>query len=92
MDDTRNILAGELKAAIVAAMEKDPTIQRCLERGRKQGYQMHLMAVEIGFAERLKDEELAMVRASKAQDFSNNDKRFMKSLRIAAYDSESEIE
>jgi hypothetical protein len=103
MDDVVNRLARELSDAIAAAVAEDPRIEACRERARAAGYEMKLsLEAVIGFVNRTAPGALAKVGASpqRAQrvarsnfEISANDKRFLRSLRIAADETqEKEVE
>ena len=108
MDDVVNRLAKELSDAIAAAVAEDPRIEACRERARAAGFEMKLsMEAVIGFMSRTTPGALAKVgtappphkekapRAVERRNFeiSANDKRFLRSLRIAADETqEKEVE
>jgi hypothetical protein len=103
MDDVVNRLARELSDAIAAAVAEDPRIEACRERARAAGFEMKLsLEAVIGFVNRTTPGALAKVGASpqRAQraarsnfEISANDKRFLRSLRIAADETqEKEVE
>ena len=101
MDDVVNRLARELSDAIAAAVAEDSRIEACRERARAAGFEMKLsLEAVIGFVNRTPG-ALAKVgpsqkaaRAEKRQfEISANDKRFLRSLRIAADETqEKEVE
>ena len=101
MDDVVNRLARELSDAIAAAVAEDARIEACRERARAAGFEMKLsLEAVIGFVNRTPG-ALAKVgpaqkpsRAEKRQfEISANDKRFLRSLRIAADETqEKEVE
>jgi len=99
MDDVVNRLARELSDAIAAAVAEDPRVEACRERARAAGFELKLsMEAVIGFVNRTAPGALAKVaaappnqtqkaaRATERRQFeiSANDKRFLRSLRIAA--------
>ncbi len=97
MDDVVNRLARELSDAIAAAVAEDPRIEACRERARAAGYEMKVsLEAVIGFVNRSNPGALAKVGASakatrverRGFDISANDKRFLRSLRIAADEAE----
>jgi hypothetical protein len=104
MDDVVNRMARELSDAIAAAVAEDPRIEACRERARAAGYEMKVsLEAEIGFMNRTTPGALAKVgappqktvRAADRRNFeiSANDKRFLRSLRIAADETqEKEVE
>jgi hypothetical protein len=103
MDDVVNRLARELSDAIAAAVAEDPRVEACRERARAQGFEMRLsMEAVIGFVSRTTPGALAKVGAAPPKvvrterrnfEISANDKRFLRSLRIAADETqEKEVE
>jgi hypothetical protein len=104
MDDVVNRMARELSDAIAAAVAEDPRIEACRERARAAGYEMKVsLEAVIGFMNRTTPGALAKVgaapqkavRAADRRNFeiSANDKRFLRSLRIAADETqEKEVE
>jgi hypothetical protein len=103
MDDVVNRLARELSDAIAAAVAEDPRIEACRERARAAGFEMRVsLEAVIGFVNRTAPGALAKVGAApqKTQravrnnfEISANDKRFLRSLRIAADETqEKEVE
>lgn len=107
MDDVVNRLARELTDAIAAVVAEDPRIEACRERARAAGFEMKVtLEAVIGFMTRNAPGALAKVppaaqqqqKAARAADrrhfeISANDKRFLRSLRIAADEAqEKEVE
>lgn len=104
MDDVVNRLARELSAAIAAAVAEDPRIEACRERARAAGFEMKVtLEAVIGFMNRATPGALTKIgpapqkaaRAAERRNFeiSANDKRFLRSLRIAADETqEKEVE
>ncbi len=95
MDDVVNRLARELSDAIAATVADDPRIEACRERARAAGFEMKVtLEAVIGFMNRATPGALAKIgpvpqkaaRAVERRSFeiSANDKRFLRSLRIAA--------
>ena len=103
MDDVVNRLARELSDAIAAAVAEDPRVEACRERARAAGFEMKVsLEAVIGFLNRTGNGALAKVSAApqpKAArtverrhfEISANDKRFLRSLRIAA-DETTEVD
>jgi hypothetical protein len=90
-------LARELSDAIAAAVAEDPRIEACRERARAAGYEMKVsLEAVIGFVNRSTPGALAKVGATakaarverRGFEISANDKRFLRSLRIAADEAE----
>jgi hypothetical protein len=103
MDDVVNRMARELSDAIAAAVAEDPRVEACRERARAAGFEMKLsLEAVIGFANRTTPGALARIgpvqksaRSAERRSFeiSANDKRFLRSLRIAADETqEKEVE
>ncbi|HEX2457069.1 MAG TPA: hypothetical protein VHI99_25445 [Vicinamibacterales bacterium] len=102
MDDVVNRMARELSDAIAAAVAEDPRVEACRERARAAGFEMKVtLEAVIGFVNRATPGALAKIgpshRASRAdkrnQEMSANDRRFLRSLRIAADETqEKEVE
>jgi len=105
MDDVVNRLARELSDAIAAAVAEDARIEACRERARAAGFELKVsLEAVIGFANRSNPNALAKIPATAAAkvtraverrtfEISANDKRFLRSLRIAADEAqEKEVE
>ena len=103
MDDVVNRMARELSDAIAAAVADDPRVEACRERARAAGFEMKVsLEAVIGFMNRTTPGALAKIgtpqktaRAAERRTFeiSANDKRFLRSLRIAADETqEKEVE
>ncbi len=93
MDDVVNRLSRELAHAMAAAVADDHRVEACHEKARAAGYNMKVsLEAVIGFANRAKGEGLAkagvvVVRGGPEGEFgalNSNDRRFLRSLRIAA--------
>jgi hypothetical protein len=103
MDDVVNRLARELSDAIAAAVAEDARVEACRERARAAGYEMKVsLEAVIGFLNRSAPGALTRVAPSQkaprgerraALEMSANDRRFLRSLRIAADETqEKEVE
>ena len=103
MDDVVNRMARELSDAIAAAVAEDPRVEACRERARAAGFEMKVsLEAVIGFVNRsTPGGALARVTASQKAaraerrnvEMSANDRRFLRSLRIAADETqEKEVE
>ena len=104
MDDVVNRLARELSDAISAAVAEDARVEAAREKARAAGFEMKVtLEAVIGFINRSNQTALARVsatgpkaaRATERRSFeiSANDKRFLRSLRIAADETqEKEVE
>jgi hypothetical protein len=92
MEDVVNRLARELADAIAAAVSEDPRIEACREKARAAGYEMKVsLEAVVGFATRPASNALAKVgvpvktvHQRRPLEMSANDRRFLRSLRIAA--------
>ena len=104
MDDVVNRMARELSDAIAAAVAEDPRVEACRERARAAGFELKVsLEAVIGFVNRTTPNALAKLpapqkgsaRAIERRPFeiSANDRRFLRSLRIAADETqEKEVE
>jgi hypothetical protein len=91
MDDVTNRLAREMADAIAAAVADDQRVEACREKARAAGYELRVtLEAVVGFAGRTKPGAQARQprprRAAQAPstEISANDRRFLRSLRIAA--------
>ena len=100
MDDVVNRMARELSDAIAAAVAEDARVEACRERARAAGFEMKVsLEAVIGFVNRNTN---ALARITPAQrqraerrplEMSANDRRFLRSLRLAADEAqEKEVE
>ena len=107
MDDVVNRMAKELSDAIAAAVAEDARVEACRERARAAGFEMRVsLEAVIGFVNRTQTGALARTTAAVPQqqkalpaaqrrqfEISANDKRFLRSLRIASDETqEKEVE
>jgi len=101
MDDTVNRLARELADAIAAAVADDPQVEACREKARAAGFEMKVtLEAVVGFVNRTTTPEKGgaivkvpaakTVAARRALDMTANDRRFLRSLRIAADEAKKE--
>ena len=106
MDDVVNRFARELADAIAAAVAENPEVEACRERARAAGYEMKVtLEAVVGFVTRGQEKEkdhkgtpvpakvAAPARAlvpRKTAEMTANDRRFLRSLRIAADDAKVE--
>ena len=96
MSDVVNQLSRELADAIGDAVSEDPQVEACRERARAAGYEMRV-SLEAVVAFGGKDDS-KIQEAFIEEDFidqpdseikiTDNDKRFLRSLRIAAEESQ----
>ena len=101
MDDVVNRLARELSDAIAAAVAEDPRVEACRERARAAGFEMKVsLEAVIGFVNRTTAGALARTPSPQQKalaqrrtfEISANDRRFLRSLRIASSDEAQEKE
>ena len=105
MDDVVNRLARELVEAISRAVAEDPRVEACREKARAAGFEMKLtLEAVVGFVSRSQTGALAKVatpaRAAGAVvqqprrhlEVTANDRRFLRSLRIAADETAEPVE
>ena len=98
MDDVVNRIARELSDAIAAAVAEDARVEACRERARVAGFEMKVtLEAVIGFVNRQQPGALTKVAAPqkaarverRSFEMSANDRRFLRSLRIAADETQS---
>ncbi len=101
MDDTMNRLAREMADAIAAAVNNDAQVQACRQRARSVGYDLQVsIEANIGFAPKTEGDAKAVKAAKPSKpapppqpvEMTANDRRFLRSLRIAPDESKSEVE
>jgi hypothetical protein len=96
-------MARELSDAIAAAVSEDPRVEACRERARAAGFELRVsLEAVIGFVNRTAPGTLTKVAAPQKSgrtadrrpfEISANDRRFLRSLRIAADETqEKEVE
>jgi hypothetical protein len=96
-------MARELSDAIAAAVSEDPRVEACRERARAAGFELRIsLEAVIGFVNRTAPGALTKVGAPQKNggtserrtfEISANDRRFLRSLRIAADETqEKEVE
>ena len=101
MDDIVNRLARELADAIAASVADDPQVEAGREKARAEGFEMKVtLEAVVGFVNRTNATEkggamvkvptAAKVVASRRVDMTANDRRFLRSLRIAADEPKKE--
>jgi hypothetical protein len=100
MDDVVNRLARELADAIAAAVADDPQVEACREKARAAGFEMRVtLEAVVGFVNRTNEKggplakvatPAKVVAARRAADMTANDRRFLRSLRIAADEAKQE--
>ena len=100
MDDVVHRLARELADAIGENVSKDPRVEECREKARAAGYEMRIsLEAVIGFASYEGSEALPKVTAAQevtkpdqTVGITANDRRFLRSLRIAADELNQKVE
>jgi hypothetical protein len=99
MDDVVNRFARELADAIAAAVAENPQVEACREKARAAGFEMKVtLEAVVGFLTRPQSAALAKVaapaRAAQRRnlDITANDRRFLRSLRIAADEAAEEVD
>ena len=102
MDDV-NRFARELADAIAAAVAGNPEVEACRERARAAGYDMRVsLEAVVGFASRDANREKGtkvakvstparLLPPQRTFDITANDRRFLRSLRIAADATPEEV-
>ena len=92
MDDVVNRFARELADAIAAAIADNPKVEACREKARAAGFEMKVtLEAVVGFVNRSQPHTLAKIAAParvvqprRTLEVTANDRRFLRSLRIAA--------
>jgi hypothetical protein len=100
MDDV-NRFARELADAIAAAVAESSKVEACRERARAAGFEMRVtLEAVVGFVNREKAAGSAprpaaparLAAASRNFEITTNDRRFLRSLRIAADETPEEVD
>jgi hypothetical protein len=105
MDDVVNRFARELADAIAAAVAENPQVEACREKARAAGFEMKVtLEAVVGFVTRSQTAALAKVTAAmqprpvrdvqprRTFEVTANDRRFLRSLRIAADETAEPVE
>ena len=101
MDDVVNRFARELADAIAAAVAENPQVEACREKARAAGFEMRLsLEAVVGFVSRSQNTALtkvgaptrALVQPRRTLEVTANDRRFLRSLRIAADETAEPVE
>jgi hypothetical protein len=101
MDDVVNRFARELADAIAAAVAENPQVEACREKARAAGFEMRLtLEAVVGFVSRSKTAALtkittparAVAQPRRTLEVTANDRRFLRSLRIAADETAEPVE
>ena len=104
MDDVVNRFARELADAIAAAVAENPQVEACREKARAAGFEMKVtLEAVVGFVNRSQTSALAKVTPQPTRavrevqqprrtfEVTANDRRFLRSLRIAADETAEEV-
>jgi hypothetical protein len=102
MDDVVNRLARELADAIAAAVAEHPQVEACREKARAAGFEMKLtLEAVVGFVSRTQTPTGSLTRVApqgrapqprRTFEVTANDRRFLRSLRIAADETTEPVE
>ncbi len=103
MDDVVNRFARELADAIAAAVAENPQVEACREKARAAGFEMKVtLEAVVGFVSRSQSAALTKVTAPvrpgrelparRTFEVTANDRRFLRSLRIAADETAEEVD
>ena len=100
MDDVVNRFAKELADAIAAAVADNPQVEACRARAREAGFDMRVtLEAVVGFVNRNNGGAVTKITtpsrllpAKRQFDLSANDRRFLRSLRIAADEAKEAVE
>ena len=99
MDDVVNRFAKELADAIAAAVAENTQVEACRAKAREAGFDMRVtLEAVVGFVNRnsggaLKITTPARLLPARRQfDLTANDRRFLRSLRIAADEAKEAVE
>jgi hypothetical protein len=100
MDDVVNRFARELADAIAAAVAENPKVEACREKAREAGYEMRVtLEAVVGFVNRSAGTTVTKITtparllpAQASVNLTTNDRRFLRSLRIAADEAKEPVE
>lgn len=100
MDADVNRLAKELADAIAAAVSESPKVEACREKARSAGFEMRVtLEAVVGFMNRADDGAVTKITtparllpASRPPGLTANDRRFLRSLRIATDEAKEPVE
>jgi hypothetical protein len=94
MNEAVNRLAREMADAIAASVASDPRIGACRAKARAEGYELQLsIEAVMGFAPCGEDDRAAGEGTRRrALEMTAHDRRFLRSLRIAADEAIEEVE
>jgi hypothetical protein len=92
MNDDVNRLAREMADAIAAAVASDPRIGACRAKARDEGYELQVsLEAVIGFSPRSATAPSSR-KLRRRLEITAHDRRFLRSLRIAADPATEEVE
>jgi len=104
VDDAVNRFARELADAIAAAVAENPQVEACREKARAAGFEMKVtLEAVVGFVSRTQQPSTALtkvparagvgrdVQPKRTLEVTANDRRFLRSLRIAADETPEEV-
>jgi hypothetical protein len=99
MDEVVTRLARELADAIAASVAENPRVETCREKARSAGYEMKVtLEAVVGFVSRghatspsKVSTPARVVPPHRAFEVTANDRRFLRSLRIAADETPEEV-
>lgn len=100
MDDVVNRFARELADAIAAAVAENAQVEACREKARAAGFEMKLtLEAVVGFVNRSQTGPITKVSTParvvpprRTFEITANDRRFLRSLRIAADETTETVE
>jgi hypothetical protein len=102
MDDVVNRFARELADAIAAAVAENPQVEACREKARAAGFEMKVtLEAVVGFVNRSQSAAPTKVAPParparelqrRSLEVTANDRRFLRSLRIAADETAEEVD
>jgi hypothetical protein len=100
MDDVVNRFAKELADAIAAAVAESPQVEACRARAREAGFDMRVtLEAVVGFVNRTNGGPVTKITtparllpARRPFDLTANDRRFLRSLRIAVDEAKETVE
>lgn len=102
MDDVVNRFARELADAIAAAVAENKQVEACREKARAAGFEMKVtLEAVVGFVSRNQPQQTAaltkvaaparVLQPRRTFEVTANDRRFLRSLRIAADATTEEV-
>ena len=99
MDEVVNRFARELADAIAAAVAENAQVEACREKARAAGFEIKVtLEAVVGFVSRTQTTALTKVAAParvvprRNFEVTANDRRFLRSLRIAADEAAEEVD